>query len=64
MRYISKGEWFDKGTEVFLYKDTICGPVYDKPGGTATMQVLARGIRNGKEDEELCTMDEFEEIDE
>ena len=52
-KYIAKPDtWFDEGTEVFLYEDTICG--------TYPEQVLAKGIHNGDIDEELCLMDEFE----
>lgn len=54
-KYISKGEWFDKGTEAVLLDD------YRKdlfPAG------LFKGYRNGVLDEEVCTFEEFEIIDE
>jgi len=50
VRYISLGEWFDKGTEAELVDD------YRPKMGAG----LFRGIRNGKPDEEVCTFDEFE----
>ncbi len=53
MKYIAKKDaWFDEGTEVKL----LCEPFF--------MGVLAEGFRNGKIDEELCGMDEFEIIEE
>lgn len=56
MKFISDGTWFDKGTEVKIL-DEHC-TVFDE-NGTPTLQVLARGLRHGQEDEEVCTMDEF-----
>ena len=48
MKYISKGEWFDKGTEA-------------KPLGTLDKGLgMFLGMRNGKLDEEWCKLDEFE----
>ena len=50
-RYISKGNWFDKGTEAELIADCV-------------VHGLFRGIKDGKEDEELCPFEEFEIINE
>lgn len=46
-RWISKGEWFDRGTEAHLIF-----PITDECG-------LFIGIKNGEEDEESCCFDEF-----
>ena len=51
MKYISKGQWFDKGTEVELIV------MYDEVMG------LFSGLRNGKIDEEDCSLDEFENVE-
>ncbi len=52
MKYISKGEWFDKGTEA-------------KPLGKLSNEMgMFLGKRNGKLDEEWCRLDEFEIIEE
>jgi hypothetical protein len=51
MRYISKGEWFDKGTEVTLIDD------YRKDNLNSG---LFYGIKYGKRDEEICSFEEFE----
>lgn len=56
MKFLSNGTWFDKGTEVEILIE--CGTVYHE-NGTPTMQVLAKGLRNGDIDEEMCTIDEF-----
>ncbi len=50
-KYISKGEWFDKGTEAELLV-----PIDDDAG-------LFRGIKDGRIDEEQCMLDEFEIIE-
>jgi hypothetical protein len=50
-RFISKGEWFDKGTEAKLISDS---------ASEAYPFAIFEGIRNGKVDEETCTFDEFE----
>lgn len=52
MKYISKGEWFDEGTEVKLIDDY-------RPEGWDSG--LFEGFRNGVLDQEVCTFDEFEE---
>ena len=52
IKYISKGEWFDKGTEAKLISK------YRSGWG------LFEGIRDGKEDEEICTFDEFDMVEE
>ncbi len=55
-KYISKGEWFEKGTEAellfFTHDDHTVG--------------LFRGIKDGHDrpDEEQCLLDEFEIIEE
>lgn len=56
MKFISNGTWFDKNTEVKILDEhcTVFGI-----DGIPTLQVLASGLRNGEEDEEICTMDEF-----
>ena len=57
MKYISNGEWFDKGTEAILiddYRNEVNG--YNAG--------LFSGTRDGSEDEEICSFDEFEEINE
>lgn len=56
MKFISDGTWFDKWTEVEILEEI--ATVYDSDG-TPTLSVLARGLREGSTDEELCTMDEF-----
>ena len=48
MIFISDGTWFDKETEAKLITEI------DKSSG------LFSGIRNGKEDEEICYFYEFE----
>jgi hypothetical protein len=55
VQYISKGEWFDAGTEAVLIDDYRNSP--PKPLNSG----LFLGYRNGKLDEEVCTFDEFEE---
>lgn len=54
-KYISNGDWFDKGTEAELIAD--CTMPGSEPWG------IFRGIRNGKEDEEGCGYDEFDIVD-
>ena len=55
-RYISRGEWFDKGTEAILLDDY-------RTWGSGELQVgLFRGVKDGKPDEEVCTFDEFETV--
>ena len=53
-KYISKGEWFDAGTECELVVDCTMGGV---PMG------IFSGLRNGLPDEELCGLDEFDVIE-
>lgn len=58
-KYISKGEWFDAGTEAVLLDD------YRKReymGGSIWNAGLFEGYRNGHPDQEICTFDEFEII--
>ncbi len=60
-KYISKGEWFDKGTEAKL----ICQYLFkegDKKNSDCNVGIF-EGIRNGKVDEEGCDFDEFDIIE-
>ena len=51
MKYIAKANtWFDEGTEVRLIDR------YSEEFG------LFIGMKDGKEDEEVCRFDEFEEV--
>ena len=52
MIYISKGDWFDKGTQVKLIDDYRLET--NKYGSG-----LFEGLRNGKPDEEICSFDKF-----
>lgn len=54
MKYISRGDWFDKGTEAKLLIDL--RPKMDVG--------VFEGIKDGKEDEETCPFDEFDIIEE
>lgn len=54
VKYISKGEWFDKGTEAILIDDYGYNAQFNNRVG------LFEGIRNGKLDEEVCEVKEFE----
>lgn len=56
MKFISDGTWFDKGTEVTILVE--CGTVYNKDG-KPSLRVLAKGLRHGDLDEEICDMEEF-----
>lgn len=56
MKFISDGTWFDKYTEVEILVE--CGTVYSKDG-VPTLHVLARGLRHGSVDEEMCCVEEF-----
>jgi hypothetical protein len=71
IKFISKtNEWFDAGTEVF--DATICdwgktlkrmskedyNDIWTKAG-----HILARGLKNGSWDEELCPLEEFDIIE-
>ena len=51
-RYISKGEWFDKGTEAEL--------IDDYRGWNSLEAGLFEGVREGKPDQEVCNFDEFD----
>lgn len=65
IKLISKGEWFDKDTEVFRCVDTdhnvndrLTLEEWEKrPHGPT--QFCLSGLRMGKQDEELCECDEF-----
>ena len=55
-KYISKGDWFDKGTTAELmidFSDTKSNFSWG----------LFLGIKDGKPDEETCNFDEFEIIE-
>lgn len=54
-KFISRGEWFDKGTEAKLLWMVTEEPS-DRTG-------LFEGIRKGEVDEEICGFDEFYEVD-
>lgn len=58
MKYISKGDWFDKGTEVKLIDDYRTDPKHPADFG------LFEGMREGRLDQETCPFDEFDEIEE
>lgn len=74
MIFISKGEWFDRDTEVFdasAYTDRnkpirITQEYFDKAWKSGSMfhgdgeSFLGLGLRNGDWDEEMCSIDEFE----
>ena len=49
-RLISKGDWYDDGTESFPLS------VFDDFGPNALLMV---GIKDGRLDEEICLEDEF-----
>ena len=59
MKYISKGEWFDEGTEVVLIDDYRINPLPNLRRNAG----LFEGYRNGHPDQEVCTFDEFDVID-
>lgn len=56
MKFISDGTWFDKGTEVEIIAE--CGTVWSRDN-IPTLSVLARGLKDGDIDEEMCCMEEF-----
>ena len=56
VKYISKGEWFDKGTEAKLIDDYGYNEQFNNQIG------LFEGIHDGKLDEEECEVKEFEMI--
>ena len=56
MKFISDGTWFDKGTEVEIIVE--CGTVWSIDN-IPTLHVLARGLKDGNLDEEICCMEEF-----
>lgn len=58
VKYISRGEWFDLGTEAALLDDYRKDKIAPWNGG------LFEGYRNGKPDQEVCTFDEFDIVDE
>lgn len=57
MKFISDGTWFDKNTEVKIVTE-IC-TVYNLQKTRPTLSVLAEGLRHGRVDQEMCTMEEF-----
>ena len=56
MKFISDGTWFDKGTGVEIIAE--CGTVWSRDN-IPTLSVLARGLKDGDIDEEMCCMEEF-----
>lgn len=61
VKYISRGEWFDKGTVAKLIVQYL---FKDGPNKNSSVDVgIFEGIRNGKLDEEGCHFDEFDIID-
>lgn len=56
MKYISRGEWFDLGTEARLLDDYRVGTPSWNCG-------LFEGYRNGHPDEEICGFDEFDLVE-
>ncbi len=56
MKYISRGEWFDLGTEAQLLDDYRNNPVPHLRWNAG----LFEGYRLGKPDQEVCTFDEFD----
>ncbi len=56
-RYVSKGEWFDEGTEATL----LPGTLYTHGGGE--FFGLFEGLRNGEADQEVCCLDEFDVLE-
>ena len=56
MKFISNGTWFDKGTEVEIIAE--CGTVWSRDN-IPTLSVLARGLKDGDVDVEMCCMEEF-----
>ena len=58
MKYISKkNEWFDEGTEAIPVTE-----IWDV--NETEKAAIFSGIRNGKPDEEMCGLDEFNIIEE
>jgi hypothetical protein len=56
MKFISDGIWSDKGTEVEIIAEF--GTVWSSDN-IPTLCVLARGLKDGDLDEEMCCMEEF-----
>lgn len=65
-KFISNGEWFDKGTEAKLLFQYIWeyGTSPDGRFEGPDAVGLFEGIRNGRPDEEGCGFDEFDIIEE
>lgn len=63
IKYIAKpDEWFDEGTEVKLIDDyRSSSAMYF--GGASMNAGLFEGLRDGKVDQEVCSFDEFLEIE-
>lgn len=68
-KFISKGEWFDKGTECKLVCQylwaygTANSPEEEKWQAPKSCGIF-EGLRNGQLDEESCSFDEFDIIEE
>ncbi len=63
LRFISKGEWFDKDTEAYLICLTGTGRL-GSPSGPRSIGGLFCGYKDGEIDEEQCDFLEFEIVDE
>lgn len=63
LRFISKGEWFDKNTEAKLICLTGTGRV-GSPDGERAASGLFLGFRLGMLDQEVCCFTEFEIVTE
>ena len=63
MRFIAKKDtWFDEGTEAVLLGESWVG--FADPALTIRADAgLFAGIRDGKPDEEVCGLDEFDIIE-
>jgi hypothetical protein len=66
IKYISKGEWFDKGTEAKLLCQYIFkyGTSPDGKWEGPESAGIFEGIRSGEPDEEGCGFDEFNIVEE
>ena len=63
-KYIAKpNTWFDEGTEITIIDD-YNQELWNAEFNCWSAHVLASGLKNGKYDEEMCCMYEFEVIDE
>lgn len=63
LRFISKGEWFDKNTESKLICLTGTGRI-GSPSGPRSASGLFLGYKDNQLDEETCSLMEFEIVTE